>query len=241
MFDIITDWRPEGRTIEAAMARLCREPGDRVRRAFHAMRKRREALSPYGAEAGQGRCRIAARERRRRRPLVQRDRVGLTLGEVADEATKMAGMLVDSAAIRALLIHHGYLEMAPFGGRQRRTLCTDPCVAAEYGHNVHAPGAATGMKGSRGRIAPFPVLYREHLPGILWTLGLDQIRDSLLALSSKRERLAWLTTNHDHLPAKTIAVWSGVCLRSAEGVLARVRCSRSSAEGGALGTPAAGL
>lgn len=230
VFDILADRKGRALLPGEVEGRLPREEPERVQRAVAAMLEGRDQRCGYGAEPGQGTCRIARRERALRQPLLQRRRLGMTLCEVAEVATKREGLQVGVAAIRALLTHHGYLECAPFGGRQRRTLCTDRCVTAGLGHNVHSPRSGTALKRGVGSTAPFPVLYPERLHDVLWTLGIDQIKEHLAGLTAQRMRLSWLSSNHDYLPARTVAAWSGASLRSAEGALARARSTRSSTD-----------
>lgn len=162
----------------------------------------------------------AERMRALRRPLPARDRRGLTLAEVAT----VAGL--DRETLVSLLGHHGYLELVPFGGRQRRRLITARAFAAGLGHNVDASRTRIGAVEGAHRACVFPVLYAEAVPCILWTLDHAGIVRGAAAIPGKKDRLAWLLGHHGYLPTAELAALSGYTRRGVE--LARTRAGNAS-------------
>lgn len=134
---------------------------------------------------------------------------GLTVRDLA----AMAG--VDRETMARALEHHGYLELAPYGGPARRRLVTREAEAAGVGRNVHHGTTA------------FPVFARDHAAGILWTLDFDGVRRSAAALATKRHRLRWLLEHHDHLPAAFLATLAGCTTRAVEKARARGKTESS--------------
>ena len=141
-------------------------------------------------------------ERRKRRPLPSRNRMGMTLATIAQQS----GIAV--ATLTALLEHHGFLELVPFGGLQKRRLVTDEAFRAELGHNV-TPANRIGHLEGFNRAAVFPVFYSEKLADILWCLDFKSIKGAVAALPDKRQRLAWLLEHHGYLPDAEIAHIAG--------------------------------
>jgi hypothetical protein len=108
----------------------------------------------------------------------------------------------------ALLEHHGYLELAFYGGRQRRRLVTQRAIDAGFGQNIDPSGVRIALEGA-AKVAAFPVFFPEWVPGILWTLDYAGLREYANTIPSKRDRLHWLLTYHAHLPRKELAALSG--------------------------------
>jgi hypothetical protein len=152
----------------------------------------------------------AERMRELRRPLPQRDRIGKTVKEIALDA----GLSRETLA--CLLEHHGYLELVPYGGRQRRRLVSDAAFQAGVGHNVDASKKRIGWLEGAGKAAVFPVFYPDHVPAILWTLDIEGIRTQAVSIPRKRDRLTWLLSEHGYLPAAEIAFASAYTQRAVE-------------------------
>lgn len=152
----------------------------------------------------------AERMRELRRPLLRRDRIGKTVAEIAAEA----GMPRETMA--CMLEHHGYLEMVPYGGRQRRRLVSDQAYQAGIGHNVDASLKRIGWLEGAAKAAVFPVFYPEHVPTILWTLDIDGIRQRASSIPDRRARLNWLLSEHAYLPAHEVAILSSYTQRAVE-------------------------
>lgn len=142
---------------------------------------------------------LAERMRQLRQPLLSRPKQGLTVRELAERAG------VDRETLACALEHHGYLEMVPFGGPNRRRLVTLAAQKAGLGHNPDGSRRHIARLEGRGRASVFPVFYPEYVDSILWTLDFPRIRSAAKAISKKRARLAWLMEHHGYLPNKTIA------------------------------------
>lgn len=152
----------------------------------------------------------AEQMRRLRRPLPTRNRRGMTIAEMAEHAG------LNRETLACLLEHHGYLELVPFGGRQRRRLVTDRAFAAGLGHNADASRKrVASIEGAR-RACVFPVFYPEHVSAILWTLDHPGIVRAAPAIPRKRDRLAWLLAHHGYLPTAEVADLSGFSRRGVE-------------------------
>lgn len=164
---------------------------------------------PDAAVAGRHGLR-AERMRELRRPLPMRRKHGLTITEVAAQV----GM--ERETLACLLEHHGYLELVPFGGTQRRRLVTDQAFTAGLGHNVDASHIRIAAVEGKNRAGVFPVFYPEHVSAILWTLDHAGISATAATIKGKRGRLHWLLNNHGHLPTAEIASLSGYSRRGVE-------------------------
>lgn len=150
-----------------------------------------------------------------RRPLPYRLKEGMTVGAMALKAG------VSRETLARYLERHGFLTMAPYGGRQRRRVVSDEAFEAEYGHTVDASKVRVGHLEGMNRAVPFPVFYPEHVPNILWTLGLDVIREEMARLPSKRARLTWLLDNHPDLTSQEAANFAGCTERAVKKAKAR--------------------
>lgn len=153
---------------------------------------------------------LAERMRELRRPLPTRRKRGLTITEIAAQAG------VERETLACLMEHHGYLELVPFGGTQRRRLVTDQAFDAGLGHNADASRVRVAVVEGRNRAGVFPVFYPEHVPAILWTLDHAGISTGAAAIKGKRGKLCWLLDNHGHLPTAELASLSGYSRRGVE-------------------------
>lgn len=147
--------------------------------------------------------------RKLRRPLPFRRKHGFTLNEVAERAG------VSREVVASAMEHHGYLELVPFGGTQRRRLLTDQAFHAGIGHNVDAAQVRLGLEGCN-RTSAYPVIYPERVADVLWTLDLDGIRATAAGLERKRQRLDWLMHHHAYLPDAFLADLAGCAVRTVE-------------------------
>ncbi len=179
------------------------EPED-LKAHYDAIHFARMSLDPVTLEKD------CLRKRRGKARLPARDKVGVTLNEFAT----LAGL--NRATLVALLEHHGFVELAYYGGRQRRCLVTQTAYDTEFGHNVTPSNRVVRLDG-HNRTAVFPVFYRERLADILWCLDYDGIRGRAASISNKRQRLKWLLENHSYLPDQEVADLAG-CTR--RGVIA---------------------
>ena len=195
---------PEKHRLRTILECLWREAPDDVHSAYDA--------AIFGSldvqsEAGGRHGIFAARMRELKRPLLSRDKIGLTLGEIAE----VNG--IDRTVLVALMERHGYLELAPYGGRQKRRLVTDEAFHAGIGHNVDPSHARSLRLDGAARAVPFPVFYPEAMPSLLWTLDWPGIQAAAKAIPNKRERMGWLLDHHAVLPDKALVGLSGYSLR----------------------------
>lgn len=146
---------------------------------------------------------LAERMRELRKPLLSRAKLGLTITEMATKAG------VDRETMARALEHHGYLELVPYGGPNRRRLVTRAAENAGLGHNPDGSRMHIGRLEGFAKACVFPVFYPEHFDTILWTLDLDGIRARAEAIANKRRRLAWLLDAHCYLPNGAIADLAG--------------------------------
>ena len=210
----------DGMTLPDILAGLWREDAAEVAAIFDSIALRDVDGTPGPLDGRHGLQ--AERMRELRRPLVWRPKRGLTVSDLADMAR------VDRETMAAALEHHGYLELVPYGGRQRRRLLTDLTVAAGYGHNVDAAHVRIGHLEGYERAAAFPVIYPEHAASILWTLDFPGIRADAATMDSKRVRLRWLLAHHGYLPNAFIAELAGCTSRAVEKARVRDAASESS-------------
>ena len=195
---------PEKHRLGAILECLWREAPDDVHSAYDA--------AIFGSldvqnETGGRHGLFAARMRELKRPLLSRDKIGLTLGEIAEANG------IERTALVALMERHGYLELVPYGGRQKRRLVTDEAFLAGIGHNVDPSNARSPRLDGAARAVPFPVFYPEAVPSLLWTLDWPGIRAAAKAIPNKRERMGWLLEHHAVLPDKAFVGLSGYSLR----------------------------
>lgn len=128
---------------------------------------------------------LAEKIRELRRPLPSRDRLGLTLQEIAVRSG------IARATLTTLMEEHGYLELVPYGGRQRRRLVTQAAFEAQLGHNVDPSSVRLRIEGAH-RTSPFPVFYEEVLDDLLWTLDYQGLVSTVRSLPDKKSRLDYL-------------------------------------------------
>lgn len=150
---------------------------------------------------------LAARMQALRRPLPTRNKRGLTL------AAMSALVGVERSTLTALLEHHGYLELVPFGGHQRRRLVTQTAFDAGVGHNADPSRTRSRNLDGEARAIVFPVFYAEAVPSIMWSLDWEGIRRDAAGVPNKRDRMRWLLSNHPYLPDQTLADLAGYSLR----------------------------
>lgn len=155
------------------------------------------------------------RMRELRRAPVWRPKCGLTIRDLSD----MAG--VDRETMARTLEHHGYLELVPYGGRQRRRLLTARAVDVGVGHNADASHVRIGRLEGQNRASVFPVIYPEFAAAILWTLDFPGILAAAAEMPSKRRRLRWMLAHHGYLPNAFIAEVAGCTARAVEKARAR--------------------
>jgi hypothetical protein len=208
------------RTLASIQQTLWREDAAEVAAIFDSRHLRDKDGTPGPVDRRHGL--LAERMRELLRPMVWRPKRGLTVGDLAQRAG------VDRATMASALEHHGYLELVPFGGRQRRRLLTDCAVNAGYGHNADASQVRVAAVEGFHRAAVFPVIYPEHAASILWTLNLLGIRDGAAALPTKRARLRWLMQHHGYLPNAFISDLAGCTERAVEKARARGETAGSS-------------
>lgn len=205
--DVLRSWPAEGRSLTAAFDRLWREDPTEVEELYCAVDE--AALEGFEQDHLLGRDGtgmhglLAARMRELNRPLWQRNKSGMTIHEVASRI----GVSTETAV--RLLIHNGYIESVPFGGRQHRRLLTDQAVRAGIGHNVDPKGRRSTWLDGHQRAAVFPVFYPEHIATIIWTLGWGLIVSAVTTAPTKKAKLAYLLEEHDYLPDSEIAKLAG--------------------------------
>lgn len=119
-------------------------------------------------------------------------------------------VMPDREALTRLLQFHGWIEWAPFGRDRSRWFASDEAVEGDYGQTVDPSEKRSFTIGGPERCFPFPSFYPDKVKDIVWTLGWDTILDHLKTLATKKDRLAWLMTQHSYLPAKTISQLAGV-------------------------------
>jgi hypothetical protein len=146
---------------------------------------------------------MAERVRQLRRPLHNGGRRGMTIAEIAASAN------INRETLACLMEHHAYLELAPYGGRQRRRLVTEQAISAGLGANVDGSTKRIARLEGAQRACVFPVFYQEHVASILWTLDYQGITEAAHKVLPKRERLDWLLDHHRYLPNTELAALSG--------------------------------
>lgn len=140
------------------------------------------------------------------RPIPTRDRRGLRVPEFAERVG------IERATLDALLSHHAFLELRPFGRNQSRLVVSDAAFAAEVGHMV-GPKSRIGHLEGHAKAAPFPVFYDERIDDVMECLGWDEIVAHVERTSTKRGKLEWLLTEHGYLPDGELARLSGYSRR----------------------------
>lgn len=161
---------------------------------------------------------LAERLRELRRPLPTRDRLGLTLRDISTRTG------IDRTTLAVLMEEHGYLELVPYGGNQRRRLVTQAAFDAELGHNVDPSTVRLRIEGAH-RTSPFPVFYEEALDDILWTLDYEGLVRRVRTLPDKKARLGYLLEHHPGLPASEMTGLTGYGKRTVETAKARASSS----------------
>lgn len=206
--DCLREPDPGKRHLDSILARLWRETPEAVIDAYDAVIF--GTLDSPSGDIGGRHGLLAARMRELRRPLPRRDKVGMQLRQIADQAD------MDRETLARLMERHGLLELVPYGGRQRRRLVTDAAFRDGLGHNVDPGHIRSPRLDGNARAAVFPVLYSDKLPAILATLGWDGIKQDAAAIPGKRERMRWLLSHHAYLPDQALADVGGYSLRGVE-------------------------
>lgn len=190
--DCLREPDPGKRHLDSILARLWRETPEAVIDAYDAVIF--GTLDSPSGDIGGRHGLLAARMRELRRPLPRRDKVGMQLRQIADQAD------MDRETLARLMERHGLLELVPYGGRQRRRLVTDAAFRDGLGHNVDPGHIRSPRLDGNARAAVFPVLYSDKLP----------------AIPGKRERMRWLLSHHAYLPDQALADVGGYSLRGVE-------------------------
>lgn len=194
--------------LTAIQDRLSREHPGEVQRIYDAlMVGDAEGPSPEGS--GKHGL-LAERMKELRRPLPTRQKQGMTLRDIA----AMAGL--ERETLAAMMEHHEYLELVPYGGTQRRRLVTERADRAGLGHNADGSRRRIALLEGIGRAVVFPVFYPEKVPDILWSLDHSGITAGAAAIQRKRERMRWLLQHHGYLPDAELAKLSGYTVRGVE-------------------------
>ena len=207
---------PRPITEDEMVDRLWREDASTVRHVFREIASKRAGVDYYRARDP---LKVVSKTNsvRKRAPRLTRNKIGLPVAEVARR------LFMSSATLTALLEHHGFLELAPYG-RRRRRLVTDRAFHAEVGHNVTPKNRIAHLEGY-GRAMAFPVFYEDKLDDLVWSLDYRGIVKAVEELPTKRRRLAWLLENHGYLPNLEIANLAGCSEVGVKKARARVKVS----------------
>jgi hypothetical protein len=130
--DYMRNTNPAERTLQGAVQCLWKEDPEEISRLYDAA-----VFGLYDVafnDPGHHGMR-AERMRELRSPLPMRQRTGSTIHEIAASAG------IGRATLVALLKHHGYADLFPYGREQSRFLLTEASFKAGIGHNVQ-PGAS---------------------------------------------------------------------------------------------------
>lgn len=135
---------------------------------------------------------------------------GVTVAEMASDQSLWlsdgaSDPIPSEATIRRLLIHNGWLKLAPYGREQSRSLATEKTIVGGYGQNIDPSGKHSIRLSGGARSFPFPVFWKERLPELVASLGWSQIISNLSKIEKKRERLSWLLHNHSYLPTPALS------------------------------------
>ena len=199
----------DGIKLERIVDTLFREGVDDVSEFYHDIKHQRSAMDAVS--------RWTTFKDQRRSPLT-RNRMGTTLREMAQSQGIRRSTLV------SLLVHHGFLELVPYGGSQSRMLVTETAFHGEFGHNV-LPASRIGRLEGFHRSCIFPVFYPERLPEVLWCLDYEGIKKGVSDQEGKRKRLSWLLSNHPYLPNEELSELAGYSLSGIEKARSRVSVS----------------
>jgi hypothetical protein len=198
---------PVKRTLQGATACLWREDPEEIERLYDASIF---GLYDVASNAPGHHGMRAERMRELRSPLPMRQRKGSTIAEIATSAS------IERATLVALLKHHGYVKLFPYGREQSRLLLTDASFKAGIGHNVQ-PGEKRSVRlDGANRVAPFPVIYPECVPSLLWSLDWAGVQAKFIAVASKRERVALGVSEYGYLPDTALANLCGCTVNGIE-------------------------
>ena len=140
---------------------------------------------------------------RKAKPRQRSQRHGLGVSDLAARAG------VPREAMARALEHHGYLELVPYGGSQKRRLVTEPAETAGYGRNVNPAFSRSAKLDGANRASPFAVFYPDRVPELLARLDFAGIAEKVAALPDRRGKLAFLLEHHAYLPDDFIAGLTG--------------------------------
>jgi len=140
--------------------------------------------------------------------VAPQQRVGLTMEELV-EAIKTEGTDLDRPTVVALMADVGHLARLP---TQRRYLLSSDAERWGLGRNV---------RPKRG--FPFPIVYPEHVPMVIRSLGWSWIKERVASIADMRSRREFLVRYYNHLPVATLVRLSGSKKRTVELHLARLR------------------
>lgn len=216
LHDILRSPRFTDRAPERAQERLWREDPQRVLATYDDIVMDRFDATLFDTSSGRHGLR-AERMRELHRPILSRDRIGLTVSEMAARA----GLPQETMA--RLLEANGYLELCPFGRLQNRRLLTQRAAEVGLGHNVDASQCRSVRLDGPARAVVFPVFYEDRADDIIWSLGWDLIVRSCQAELTKKRRLRYLLDAHGYLPDAAIGTLSGYTLDGVGRARKRVR------------------
>lgn len=140
---------------------------------------------------------------------------GVTVAEMASDQSLWLsddafGPTPSEETTRRLLIHHGWLRLAPYGREQSRSLATEKTIVGGYGQNIDPSGKHSIRLSGGARSFPFPVFWKERLHEVVASLGWSEIISSVSKIEKKRERLSWLLHDYDYLPTPALSELSGM-------------------------------
>lgn len=179
---------------------LLREDQEKIIEFYHDIQYQRSHMEPSSK---------ATTSKEGFRKWLSRRRIGLTVREIAEKQNLRRSTLV------SLLVHHGFLELSPYGGTQNRMLVTKTAFDGEFGHNVLPENRIGHLEGYH-RSCVFPVFYPERLTDLLWCLDYDGIKRGVSDQVSKKKQLAWLLKYHPHLPNDELAELASYSLSGIE-------------------------
>lgn len=140
---------------------------------------------------------------------------GMTVSDMASDPSLwlsdgVSGPLPSEETTRRLLLHHGWLELAPYGRTQSRSLATEKTIKGGYGQNIDPSGKHSIRLSGGARSFPFPVFWKERLPEVVTSLEWSKIISSVSDFKRKQERLSWLLNGYAYLPTPALSELSGM-------------------------------
>lgn len=202
LHDILRAPKFNDRGPERAQERLWREDPQRVLATYDDIVMDRLDAALFDSGSGRHGLR-AERMRELHRPILSRDKTGLTVSQMASRA----GLAQETMA--RLLEFNGYLELCPFGRHQNRRLLTQRAAEVGLGHNVDPSHCRSARLDGPARAVVFPVFYEDSADDIIWSLGWDMIILTCQAEPPKKRKLSYLLKVHGYLPDAAIGELSG--------------------------------